>query len=263
MVMNIGIIGGTGWMGKIMADALLAHLIPPEQLWISNHSGVNNFSAPIQFTVDPQKLIDAVDVVIVAVRPIQFMPLSLCLENKLVISIMARITLATLSTHTGAERIIRAMPNAAIPEGLSYTPWCVSAQVTQEDKKIAQSIFDCFGTEDEVLNEDVLNFMTALTGASHGWLAYVANSLIDCALDYGLDQSVAERAIRQVMKGVGQLIAHEKPNPQETLELLSSYGGQTITEAGLHSFAQDHMDEIIKRAIRAAYDKASIVVPRL
>jgi pyrroline-5-carboxylate reductase len=253
---KIGIIGGTGWMGKIMADALLAHKkIPPTHLWISNHSGINLFTQPIHFTVDTQELVDAVDIVILAVRPAQFLSMQFNAPNQLVISIMAGITLQDIEQKTQAKRVIRAMPNAAIPEGLSYTPWCVNQNIALADQEIAATLFACFGTQEQVANEDQLNFMTALTGASHGWLSYVAASMIDCAIDYGLSASQAERAIRQVMQGVGQLIAHEKPAPHETLKILTSYGGTTITEAGLNSFDQDQLSQIIKRGIDAAYRK--------
>lgn len=253
-MLKIGIIGGTGWMGKAMGDALLKKLIKPEQLWVSNQSGKNNYSEAIHFTTDTQALINACDVVILSVRTEQFPPLKLHAENKLVISVMARVEMTYTEKHLNATRVIRSMPNVAIVEEEGYTPWIASADVTAEDKKIAQQIFNCFGAEDEVATEDQLNFLTALTGSSHGWLVYVANALVQAGLAHGLERPQVEHAIRQVMKGIGQLIAHEERSPQESLEFLLSYSGTTT--AGLRSFISSNIAELIQKGIETSYVKA-------
>ena len=88
--LKIGIIGGTGWMGKIMGEAILQKkLISADQLWISNRSGRHSYSAPVHFTTNSQELIDAVDVVLIAVRPFQILQFKADIKDKLLISIMA------------------------------------------------------------------------------------------------------------------------------------------------------------------------------
>jgi pyrroline-5-carboxylate reductase len=251
--LTIGIIGGTGWMGKAMGEALLKKFLAPAQLWVCNASGKNTYTAPIHFTTQAQPLVDACDVIFLSVLPRQFPQLQINVRSALVISIMAMVSVETIQQHTHASRIVRAMPNAAIPEGESYIPWFAYA-LTSEDKKIAAQIFQCFGVGDEVPSEDALNFMTALTGSSHGWLAYLAESLIEAGVAHGLSSALIERGVRQVMKGVGRLIAHEKPTPQQTVKILTDYAGTTA--AGLNYFAQSDFAKIVQKAIDAAYQKA-------
>ena len=66
--LRIGIIGGTGWIGRAMAEQLLHHqVITAEQLWIANRSGQRlngDHAAGIHYTQDHQALVDACDVVV-------------------------------------------------------------------------------------------------------------------------------------------------------------------------------------------------------
>lgn len=256
--LRIGIIGGTGWMGKAMADALLhKRYVLPKNLWIANHSGRNPFQQEhpeVNVTTDLQQLADRCDIIILSVLPRQFPAVNIHAEGKLIISIMASVSIANIQAHTHSDRIIRAMPNAAIPEFESYTPWCATLRVNTEDKRIVDEIFSCFGKSDEVTDEDQVNFMTALTGSSHGWLAFMAKSLIELGIEHGLSEELSERAVRQVMKGVGMLIAHEETSPKETVKILTDYAGTTA--AGLITFTAEKMHEAIERGIEASYRKA-------
>ncbi|MCD6048554.1 MAG: pyrroline-5-carboxylate reductase [Gammaproteobacteria bacterium] len=253
-LLNVGIIGGTGWMGKAMGHALLKHFVNLNELWVCNYSGKNDYSAAIRFTTNAQTLVDACDVVILSVLPSQFPKIEIDASQKLVISIMAMVPVAQIEASTYAKRIIRAMPNAAIPEGESYTPWFANEHVSVQDKKTAEQIFNCFGLQDELGAEDQLSFMTALTGSSHGWLAYFAESLIESGISHGLPLELVERSVRQVMKGVGRLIAHEAASPQQTVKILTDYKGTTA--AGLNSFADSNIAELIREGIEASYQKA-------
>ncbi len=255
-VLNVGIIGGTGWMGKAMGEALLrAQFIQPSQLWVSNQSGHNPYQEKIHFEQENQKLCDACDIIILAVLPKQFAHVDATVgENKLVISVMSMISSQQISRQLKTQAVIRSMPNAAIPQGESYIPWFADVGVTATQKSQAKALFTCFGLEDEFASDDEINFMTALTGSSHGWLAYLADALIHIGVGHDLPKKVVERGVRQVMKGVGQLIAQEKHSPHETVKILTDYAGTTA--AGLNSFVDSNMDALIAKGILASYRKA-------
>lgn len=255
---TVGIIGGTGWMGKALAEALLTtQTVFAEQLWIANRSGHNPFAErypTVHFTTDSQELVEACDVVVLAVLPQQFPALSIQVQRPLVISLMAMVSVDTIRQHCHTSNIVRTMPNAVIPELAAYTPWFADPSVTAADKAIVRALFQCCGTEAEVWQEDHLNFLTALTGSSHGWLAYVAKTLVELGVEHGLDQSLVEPAVRQVMRGVGALIAHEQPSPKETVKILTDYAGSTA--AGLLAFDQAKVAEGLKTGILASYERA-------
>jgi pyrroline-5-carboxylate reductase len=68
---TLGIIGGTGWLGGAIANAVLAkNLLPASSLIVSNRSGTHPLAQRgVCLVADNQALVDRSDVVIIAVRP--------------------------------------------------------------------------------------------------------------------------------------------------------------------------------------------------
>lgn len=256
--LKVGIIGGTGWMGKAMADAFLqTHTLRPEQLWIANRSGHNPYAIThptVTVTTDAQALVDACDIVFLAVLPQQFSALSLNVNRPLLVSIMAMVSVEAIGEQLHSQRIVRTMPNAAIPELAAYTPWFAHESVEAEPLAALRRLLVSFGVEAQVQQEDHLNFLTALTGSSHGWLAYVAQTLVQMGIEHGLEEGLVEHAVRTVMHGVGSLIAHEEATPQQTVKILTDYAGSTAS--GLLAFDRERVAEGIKRGILASYERA-------
>ena len=112
---TLGIIGGTGWLGKAIAESLLdLEFIRPSDLLISNRSGSADVAPGVRVLSDNQSLVDSSDIVVLSVRPEQFRALQIDARGKTVVSLMAGISASTLSAATGARVVVRAMPNAAV-----------------------------------------------------------------------------------------------------------------------------------------------------
>ncbi|WP_108261507.1 pyrroline-5-carboxylate reductase family protein [Mangrovicoccus ximenensis] len=128
----------------------------------------------------------AADVVILSVRPQDFRSGSWRCPDALVISLMAGVPSGEIAARTGSDRIVRAMPNAAVEIGRSYAPWVAGEAVTAKDKEIAARILGATGGEDEIDSEDQLDVLTALAGSGPAWSALLANALSTAALRAGL-----------------------------------------------------------------------------
>lgn len=255
---KVGIIGGTGWMGKAMADVFLrTGTLAPQQLWIANRTGHNPYELThpeLNLTTNAQQLVDACDVVFLAVLPQQFDRLMLQFDQQLVVSIMAMVSMEAIAQQLQTECIVRSMPNAAIPELAAYTPWCAHNSVSEHHKAVLHALLSSFGCDAEVQQEDHLNFLTALTGSSHGWLAYVAQALIQLGVEHGIGEDLVEHAVRTVMGGVGALVAHESHSPSATVKILTDYAGSTA--AGLLAFDRAQVAEGLRQGILASYERA-------
>ena len=121
---TIGVIGGLGWMAQAMLQpALDSNTLRPEQLVLSSRRKdlKSPLSESIPVLTDNQALADQVDLVVLAVKPEEYLGLQVNLTGKLVLSIMAGVSMQTIEEHTGATHIIRAMPNAAAELGESCT----------------------------------------------------------------------------------------------------------------------------------------------
>jgi len=143
--LTVGIIGGGGWLGRSIGAAMLEKgVLAPTGLILSSRSGqVAGFDAwpEVQLATDNRQLAQRADIIVLSVRPEQFAAVEIEAADKLVISFMAGVSLATLLKRTGSRRVIRAMPNAAAEIGQCYTPWFATEQVTAADRAFTQAMF--------------------------------------------------------------------------------------------------------------------------
>jgi pyrroline-5-carboxylate reductase len=255
---GIGIIGGTGWLGAAIARALLSsNFVDPNALWISNRSGRREgFEAwpDVRFTTDNQELVNACPTVLLSVLPQDFGGVAVDARGHLVISVMAGASVEVIAGYTGAERIVRALPNAAAEIELSYTPWFAAPAVTAEDKEFVQSLFGTCGQTDEVPAEDQIDYFSALTGPGPAFVAFYMDAMIQHAVGRGVEPEIAERAIKQLFRGAGTMLAASDLSPARTVQVFIDYAGTTAV--GLNAFQTSSLSENIGCGIDAAYRKA-------
>jgi pyrroline-5-carboxylate reductase len=209
-------------------------------------------------TRDNQALVERCDVVIVSVRPEQFAEVKIFAENRLVISLMAGVSMEEVVQRTGSRQVIRAMANAAAEIGKSYTPWLATHEVTAEQKAFAQRLFETFGSADQVFSESHLNYLTALVGTGPAYPALLARSLFQHAVNSGLPPAIAQRAANAVVVDASQLIGNGH-SVDELLQALINYRG--VTAAGLEAMIANGFDKTIKAGLDSATLVASSMSP--
>lgn len=244
---TLGIIGGTGWLGRAIAQALLdTGFIRPDRLLVSNRSGTHTFEPPVRLLADNQQLVDLSDIVVLSIRPEQFRQLQIHAKGKLVISLMAGVPAAAIRAATGAEVVVRAMPNAAVEIRQSFTPWCCPASLCEQDRALVQRLFECVGTADEVPDEDCIDYLSALSGTGPALAAMLHQALMNQAVAAGIPAAIAQRAAQGVVVGGGQLLASH--DPRQMIENLMAYRG--VTAAVLQSMADQGIEAMVGRAVQ-------------
>ncbi len=256
--LSFGIVGGSGWLGSAMARASLrAGFVPPERLWISSRRGATHGFEDwpgVNFTTRNQDLVERCEALLLVVPPAQFGDIGIAAADRLVVSVMAGVTIARIGEVTGAARIVRAMSSPAAEIGLAYSPWCAVPAVTRADRDIVRQLFTACGTGDEVPNEDQIDYFTALTGPVPGFLAYFADCMIAAAAARGIDPGVAERAVRQLFHASGALLARAENSPAEQVQTMIDYAGTTA--AGLERMRESPLAATIAEGLDAAYRRA-------
>lgn len=259
--LTLGIIGGTGQLGAAIAHALLkTETISPDQLWIANRSGVHGpFSEypEVNITTDIGKLAQACDTILLSVPPALFPQVAIKADDKLVLSVMAGVTIAHMAKVTGARRIIRAMSSPAAELSLAYTPWCASPAVTARDRDTARALFEACGKADEVENEDRIDYFTALTGPVPGFVAYFADAMIADAIARGVPKEVADRAVRQLFHAAGVVLDSTPKSPADHVEAMIAYAGTTA--AGMLALRESNLAKAIGQGLDAAYRRAKTI----
>ncbi|MEO9331844.1 pyrroline-5-carboxylate reductase dimerization domain-containing protein [Pseudomonas guguanensis] len=259
--LKVGIIGGGGWLGRAVGAALLGKgVVAPAGLVLSSRSGrVKGFDAwpEVQVTSDNRQLARQADIIVLSVRPEQFAAVAIDAPDKLVISFMAGISLATLEACTGSRRIIRAMPNAAAQIGQCYTPWFATPAVDVDDKTFTQAMFETCGSADEVDSEADLDYLSGLVGTGAAYPALLAEALLSHALARGLPRHIVENAVHGVVVGASQLLGRDGMVPAEMLKAMFDYRGTTA--AGLQAM----LDGGFQQAVEAGLDAADAAAQRM
>jgi pyrroline-5-carboxylate reductase len=228
---TLGIIGGAGWIGRALVSSILdAGLVAPRSLIVSGRSSPvgNPLSWPnVEYTDDNASLVNGSDVVILSVRPQQFSGVLIDASRTLVISVMAGVSVQSIALHTGATRIVRAMPNAAVELRQSFTPWFAGPGVQASDKEWVQAAFVCCGSAEEVPSEAQLDYLTGLTGSGPAFIALLAESMRSHAAANGLTPELSLRAVRGLIGGSSRLVAEGNALPAEILGAMTDYQGTT------------------------------------
>lgn len=258
MKTKIGIIGGSGMLGGAISSALLEN--PPFDaldLWMSNRSGkAPEFAAHenVHITCDNQHLVEACDIVILSVPPAHFADLKIDATDRLVVSVMAGITMNALKDETRAKRVVRAMSSPAAALKLAYSPWVASADVSERDRDVINKMFGAIGATDELADEAHLNHFTAMTGPVPGFVAYYAQCMVDHAIAQGIAPGIADRAVRQLFLASGRMLAEGQATPAEQVREMVDYAGTTA--AGLNAMIESDLSDAISDGLLAAARKA-------
>jgi len=249
---RIGIIGASGWLGAAFARAVLdKQFIGRDRLMLSSRHGTGPVEG-VAWTSDNSELVERSDIVIVSVRPEQFGALAIDASGKLVVSVMAGVSLATLARHTGADRLVRAMPNAAAAIGACYTPWFATPAVTEGDKALVQGFFESCGEADEVRSEADIDYFCGLTGSGAGFPALLASAMIAHAEARGLPPDLVRRAVLSVVAGASRLL--KDTDPAEMMQALIAYRGTTA--AGLQAMIEAGFTQAVAAGLDAADRRA-------
>jgi pyrroline-5-carboxylate reductase len=201
---------------------------------------------------DNVRVVAEADVCILAVKPQEMSPVMEEIGPRLsadllLISIAAGISTGWIRERSGrAQKIVRAMPNAAALVGESATGLYFRPGIGEGPKRVAREIFDSVGETVVVSKEEHLNVVTGLSGSGPAYVFLFLEALTDAGVYLGLSRDVAARLALQTVRGsVG--MAAELDKPFAVLkEIIASPGGTTV--AGLRALEEG--------AVRAAFLKA-------
>jgi pyrroline-5-carboxylate reductase len=199
-------------------------------------------------------LADQSDLVILAVKPnvLDEVAPDLVEAGTSVLSILAGTSLKTLHEAMPGLDLIRVMPNLGAQ--LRQAVLCVAYghTVGETERERAAELLGLVGEVIE-LDEGLIDAATAIMGCSPGYLALIAEILVELGKKEGLTEEQTRRMVAKVMSATGGLL--EVRDPGELRRAVASPGG--MTEAGVKAL----LDHDIREAMRSAVD-ASLEVAR-
>lgn len=257
---TFGVVGGSGMLGRAIATAILDKgVVRAGDFWISNRSGTADLGVPVHVTTDNQALADACDVILLCVPPAQMADLAVDARGKLVLSVMAGVSVKALKAATGTDRVIRAMSSPAAGSGLAYSPWFASAETSETDHARASALFGACGVTDRVGDEAQIEYFTALTGPVPGFVAFFAKVMTEYAVSRGIAPDMADRAIRQLFLAAGKMMADGPLSPAGHVREMIDYAGTTA--AGLEAMERMLLSDGIGEALDASVARVRSIAP--
>ncbi|MBQ5534960.1 MAG: pyrroline-5-carboxylate reductase, partial [Lachnospiraceae bacterium] len=166
--------------------------------------------------------------------------------DTIVISIAPGKSISWITEKFGRQvRLIRCMPNTPALVGEGMTGFCVSGNVTEEDKEKAKSILEAFGRAEEV-PEELMAAVTSVSGSSPAYVFILIEAMADQAVADGMPRAQAYEFAAQAVLGSAKMVLETGRHPGELKDMVCSPAGTTI----------DAVKILEKNGFRAAVEEA-------
>lgn len=260
MVGKIGVIG-FGNIGTAILQGLIAKGVPPAVLYAHDKRPEQMQRAEalrINMTKTNAELVKNSDIIIIAVKPPNMKEvlteIAPVIDDKLVISVAAAITIDFIEKHLKTARVVRVMPNAPALIGEGAAAFACGAKVTEDDEHTVIDIFKSMGMCFKVDNDHLIDTVTALSGCGPAYTAYLMNFFVEEAVKSGLPRDIAFKLAAQTVIGAGKLMLALGKTPEEVIKSVMTKGG--ATELALGIFEKRKIGKIIAEAFKASEERS-------
>lgn len=198
------------------------------------------------------------DTIVLCVKPGDagevFRQLNGLADGKLLISILAGVTLGSLQEMAGAAvRLARVMPNTPALVHKGAAAYALSANATEEDAATVEQLLGSVGVIFR-LKEELLDAVTGLSGSGPAYIYVVIEAMSDAGVLMGLPRETALQLAAQTVAGAAEMVLQTGTHPALLKDMVASPGGTTI--AGLESLEKDGLRAALLGAVRAATEKS-------
>ena len=237
--------------GAVLTGALQAGVLAAADVGIWHANALRGIELAERYGVQAvdDDGVAAAGTVLLAVKPQSFTAVAplIARRDACFISLMAGVSLATLSRSLGSSRVIRAMPNLGARVGLSSTALACAEDVRGADRETARSLFEAVGSVWE-LPEEQFDAFTGLAGSGPAFGAVIAEALADGGVRSGLQRAEARELAREVLLATALLL--ERDTPAALKDEVASPGGTAI--AGVRALEQHGLRFSLIEAVEQA-----------
>ncbi|MDG6914411.1 MAG: pyrroline-5-carboxylate reductase [Nitrososphaerota archaeon] len=209
--------------------------------------------AKVTLTSDNRDAARKADVIVVAVKAGDaknvLAEISQFTSGKIVISLMAAITIQRLERALPMAKVVRSMPNIAALIGEAMTAYSPGDRVTPADAAKVETVLGSFGDYIRV-PEPLLNPITALSGSGPAYIAVVIEAMVSAGLKVGIPRDVAFKLVTKTLTGTADLLSEKKMHPAELRDAVTTPAGTTI--AGIYELEKGSLRTSIMNAVEAA-----------
>jgi len=163
-------------------------------------------------------------------------------------------TVQTERQQPQLPRVVRTMPNTSCVIRESATAYAVSANCTENDIQIVETLLRAIGTA-YPMAENLLNAVTGLSGSGPAYFYYMVESLIQAGIDVGLDEKTAKSLVTQTIYGASHMLRYTGEAPEKLRADVTSPGGTTM--AGIATLESHQFTLAVRVAVQSATQRAA------
>ncbi len=262
--MKVAVLGG-GKIGEAIANGV-ARSPRVTRVFVTRRSSSPSLASKgkRRTTSDNLRVCKEADVVVIAVKAADARHLLLeiapVVRGRLVISVMAAISLSKLHSALPGARLVRAMPNVAASVGKAITAFSPGPGIRASDRKTVEHLLGTFG-EYIAVPEELMDAVTALSGSGPAYIAILIDAMVSGALKVGLPRDIAFQLVTKTLTGTADLLREKGVHPAELRDLVTTPAGTTI--AGIYELEKGAFRTSIMNAIEAATHAASRVAEKV
>ncbi|MHC4840629.1 MAG: pyrroline-5-carboxylate reductase [Planctomycetota bacterium] len=258
---RLTIIGG-GFMGGAIAEGLVDSGWPREGITVAEvREARREFltrQLRLNVTEESGKAVKDANVVLLAVKPQDVSDTLAAIKSQidpdaLILSICAGVKIKTIEDALGEVAVIRTMPNTPAAIGLGATAITRGQYATDQHLADALNIFSTVGKV-VVVQESQMDTVTAVSGTGPAYVFYLAEALIDAAMEEGLSKQHAYTLVYQTLRGAATLLSHDRAGPAELRQRVTSPNG--TTHAAITHLQGSEWATTFKAAVKAAKDRS-------
>jgi pyrroline-5-carboxylate reductase len=259
--MNLSVFG-TGNMGQAMIRGLLGkQAVRAQDLRLYDKdaqkaAALADETGAVACAVPDQALAGS-DTILLAVKPADvpavLQAIRPYLDNQLLISIAAGITIGTLRRLAGPDvAIARVMPNTPALIGAGVSAVCFDQASAEQQQKATLLLAACGRVYP--VPESAMDAVTGLSGSGPAYIMLVIESLADGAVRQGLPRELALEMAAMTVYGSAGLVLETGKHPAVIKDQVCSPGGTTIEAVA--SLEADGLRSAFIRAVAAATEQS-------
>ena len=263
---------GAGNMARSLIGGLIADGWNPDSISVSDpDSGqltmlTNRFQ--VHTDTENNSIAENSDVVVLAVKPqvIQEVAegLSATVQKQvpLIISIAAGIRSTDLQRWLGGNcALVRCMPNTPALVQSGATALYANAQVSNEQKDLAETILRAVGLALWVEDEALMDAVTALSGSGPAYFFLLIEALQETGTTLGLDEKTSRLLALQTAFGAAKMALESSEDASVLRQRVTSPGG--TTEKALAVLEAGGIRALFNDALTAARDRSRELAQQL
>lgn len=175
-------------------------------------------------------------------------------DEQIFVSLMAGVSISTIQDGLGVNKVIRTMPNLPAKVGKGVTSYTAAKQISRVELLMIRHLLDTTGTSIQVDSEKFIDASTGISGSGLGYVFYFMQSMLEAAKQMGFSDYDSKVLVSNTFEGAIELFNQSNISPERWIDKVASKGG--TTQAAIDSMEDNNVNQLIKEAAYAAFDRA-------